>query len=912
VFTGSLGSALSPWELRSMSRYSPAATGSLTRFAELPILEEVLDNGLRVLVWERHESPIVLSDLYFSVGSVNDPAGQSGMAHFVEHMLFKGTRRFPKGGIDRLTFLAGGQANAETDEDTTHYWFALPADAWELPLALESDRMRHARFAAEEVEVERRVIAEEARRELDQPWVRLERAHLAACYPAHPYRNPVLGWAEHLEGIGSEDLRRFYRTHYRAGGATLVVVGAVSAQRLLDRVRRHFGGIPAGRTPPALPPVERLDPTLPQRIELREAEFVTRGLLGWRTCPRSAADTAALDVLAELLGSGRHSRLWRRLVDGARCATSADATHEPSLRDGLLYVAIEGEGRAEPERIEAAVGAEIEELSRRGPSASELDRVRRRLHSAWLWELDDLGAVASGLGHAALTGDWRVWPSEYRAALAIRPDDIRRVVRRYLDPSRVIAAWSVPHPDRVSLSTALEVAPEQETRLADGRMLTLSRGTDRVLAGLLNSAQRPHESQAPIRQVMPNGMRLIGEPRPDSGVLALEFHCDGGILREEQPGTAFLTARMREEGTRGRSGSSIARLVEQAGGTLEVMPAGISLRIGAESLALAVELLADLVRRPSFPARSFAWTRRRLQAELKADREDPAYRAGLEFLRLLYGRHPYGRDPRGTIHGLSRLDLEDVRRHQARWFTPDRSFLVVAGDFSWPRLIAAWKAGFGDWPASRLPIEPPRRPRTGRAPRRVRVTSNGTQVHIVMGHLGIERTHPDFPALAVLDHILGCGPGLSDRLSRTLREELGLVYSVTGGITETADVVPGMFRITLAAHHRDAARAVAAAERELRAVQRGEFSDREVEDARRYLGGAWVFEYQSVSQRAERWLELERWGLPLDEPATWPERIGRVTADEVRRAAQTHLHPDQMVRVEYGPGAGADSEGALV
>src|SRR4051812_9247274 len=156
---------------------------------DLPVFERTLANGLKVLVLPRPAAPVVVCDLYYPAGSADEPPGRSGLAHFVEHMLFKGTERFPKGQIDRLAFVAAGQSNAETGEDSTHYWFAFPADRWELALAVESDRMRGATFDPREVEAERHVIAEERARDQESPFGRLDLSHLAASYVRHPYRN---------------------------------------------------------------------------------------------------------------------------------------------------------------------------------------------------------------------------------------------------------------------------------------------------------------------------------------------------------------------------------------------------------------------------------------------------------------------------------------------------------------------------------------------------------------------------------------------------------------------------------------------------------------------------------------------------------------------------------------------------
>jgi zinc protease len=186
-------------------------------------------------------------------------------------------------------------------------------------------------------------------------------------------------------------------------------------------------------------------------------------------------------------------------------------------------------------------------------------------------------------------------------------------------------------------------------------------------------------------------------------------------------------------------------------------------------------------------------------------------------------------------------------------------------------------------------------------PRARRVEHPGEQVHIVLGHLGIPRHHPDFEALVVLDHIFGTGPGFSDRLGRVVRDELGLVYSIGGGITDTADLLPGLFRVYAGTMPEEADRVVAAITEQVRAMHDGAFSDDEVDRARRYLAGAYVFDFQTVEQRAERLLELERLALSLDEPRRWPDRISQITPRQVRQAARAHLHPGSLFRVEYGP-----------
>src|SRR5208283_4583956 len=182
-----------------------------------------------------------------------------------------------------------------------------------------------------------------------------------------------------------------------------------------------------------------------------------------------------------------------------------------------------------------------------------------------------------------------------------------------------------------------------------------------------------------------------------------------------------------------------------------------------------------------------------------------------------------------------------------------------------------------------------------------RVERPGEQVHLMLGHLGIPRHHADFEALVVLDHIFGTGPGFSDRLGRIVRDELGLVYSIGGGLTDSADLVPGLFRVYAGTKPEETERVVAAITDQVRAMHDGAFGDEEIDRARRYLAGAYVFDFQTVEQRADRLFELERLGLSLDEPRHWSERIARITPTQVRQAARTHLRPGSLFRVEYGP-----------
>jgi zinc protease len=900
------------------------ARPSAPRVGDLPVFERLLDNGLRALVLPRRQVPIVVCDLFYPVGSVDEPPGKTGLAHFLEHMLFKGTDRFPKGQIDQLAFMAGGHANAETGEDCTHFWFMFPADHWELALQIEADRMTLTRLDADEVEAERKVIGEERAREIESPQARLDQMHELTSYLKHPYRNPVLGWPEDVARISLDDLMSFYESHYRPDGAVLVVAGDVEPAAALEKIEAHFGSLRRGAGP-RVPRSCDEPPQIGRRaFTLAEAEALPRGLLGWHTVGRGHRDTAALDVLADLVGAGRRSRLWQALVERDKLATWVEAAHAPARRAGQFFIQVESVPGADPAALERQIAGILGELAQHGPTVQELTRARNRLEAGWRWEQEDVAGLAVGIGHAALWGDWRDWQAEHAAALAVDAAAIRRVAERYLVETNLTAGWSLPRQRRGRAAAEAQVSRTGSMSSASGsgemEPEVLVRGSERStrpmapapapapanLAPCLPAIDVPRDltrlvDYQPRRFRLENGLRIIHERRPETGVVALELHVDAGFIREDRPGVSYLTGRLLEEGTRNRSALEMAAAIEDVGGTMEASSACTSLRIRAEDLALALELLADLVRQPVFLPGAVEWAKQRILAELQNDLEDPACHADLIFRGLVYGAHPLGRDPRGNPRDVRLLTRDDVVAHHHRHFAPDRAFLVAAGDLETRTLRRLVQAHFGSWaPRGEAPVPLPALLEPGKVRVR-RVERPGEQVHLMLGHLGIPRHHPDFEALVVLDHIFGTGPGFSDRLGRIVRDELGLVYSIGGGMTDSADLLPGMFRVYAGTKPEEADRVVAAITGQVRAMHDGAFSDDEVDRARSYLAGAYVFDFQTVEQRAERLLELERLGLSLDEPKHWPERIARITARQVRQAARTHLRPDSLFRVEYGP-----------
>jgi zinc protease len=415
----------------------------------LDVSEATLDNGLRVLVLEDHRSPIVSIQMWYRVGSRNERPGATGLAHFLEHMMFKGTAVHGKGEFATRVEQNGGQDNAFTTQDVTSYFVDIAADKLDMVLTLEADRMRHLLLDAKEIDSERQVVMEERRtRTEDDPDGLLNEALNSLAFKAHPYRWPVIGWTEDIKRINPAELRAFYDTYYQPNNAVLVVVGDVKASDVLVRVRRSFGSIRRG---PETPPVTAVEP--PQ-IDERRVLVKKVGAqvplvdLAWHVPNHRSPDAPALELLSTILSEGRASRLYRTLVYERRLALSAGGDYSYFAHDRSLFSfyasALPG---TTADVLEAALLAEIERLKTEPVPDEELERAKNQIEAGFVWRQDSVHSRASSLARFELAGSWRQHEEFVRRIRAITAADLQRVARTYFPTDRKNVAILLPAED---------------------------------------------------------------------------------------------------------------------------------------------------------------------------------------------------------------------------------------------------------------------------------------------------------------------------------------------------------------------------------------------------------------------------------------------------------------------------------
>jgi zinc protease len=419
---------------------------------EAAIIENfVLDNGLEVVVIPDHRAPIVSHMVWYKVGSADEPPGKSGIAHFLEHLMFKGTAKHPAGELDRVIAEIGGSGNAFTSSDVTAYFQVVPPDALATMMDFESDRMRGLILTEDVIGAERDVVLEERRMRTDgSPQALLQEEVNATLFQNHPYRIPTIGWLHEIEQLNRADATEFYERYYAPNNAVLVVAGDVDPETVRVLAEATYGKVPRG---PTLPP--RIRPTEPEQNTQRTVtlsdprvgipSFGKSWIVpNYRTAEPGEAE--ALDLLSEILGGGTRSRLYQEVIVKSGIGASAGATYDGGAYDPSAF-ALYGAPQAGHTLadVETAIDAQLTLLIKDGVTQRELDSAKARYVRSLIFARDAQFNMANIYGSELALGgtvaDITEWPDRIRAVTA---EQIQAVAAKYLDPSIAVTSYLLP------------------------------------------------------------------------------------------------------------------------------------------------------------------------------------------------------------------------------------------------------------------------------------------------------------------------------------------------------------------------------------------------------------------------------------------------------------------------------------
>ncbi len=833
-----------------------------------------LDNGLQA-VWEVDaRQPLVAIEARIEGGLRGEGRYLgTGITHFIEHMLFKGTPTREPGSIDQEVRRYGGSINAFTSFDSTGVSLFVESRHTRDALAMLSDILQHAVFPPEEFEKERAVVISEIQMNADDPDRHLNQMLWSRHYLEHPYKHPILGYQPRLEALTVQDMADFYRAQYQPQRITLSVVGDIDPAAMPGMIRELFGEWVRGPEDPLQEMVAPEPPTVTAKdtVETRQVQ-TAYGMLGFPSVTLYDPDLYALDVLASILGKGRSSRMYETLVRQRQLVQTIECwdytPHDPGIF-GVSFRADDGQADA----ARAAIVELIAQVQQRGVTEAELAKAKKQVTAEYVFSLQTIESKAGDLANSLMSTGDPLFSRRYVEGVGrVTAAEVQAVAQRYLDPRQMTTAM---------------IRPAQATLASD----------------------TPRAEPASIvitKTTLANGGTLLVGVDQGLPIATAVVAFKGGVRVEsaDRQGLSNLVAHMLVRGTKKRSGLEIAQAVESLGGSIQPFSGrdgfGLVLQVLAEDADTGVALLHELVTESAFTDEEVGRQRALIVQQIQADEDESFQVSGKLLRRTLFDGHPYGFDPLGTPETVGRFTRKDCLDFAKQWIAPANMVVAVFGDIDPASAGGSAAKTFGNIP-SRPSAWPDRLPAT--QPAGIRLASKTVereQAVIMLGFLGSTYTAPDRYDLDVLTAVLS---GMAGRLFQAVREEHGLSYTL--GAVNVAGWDPGYVMVYAATRPGERDRVIGLLESSLNDAVATGFTAEEVEQAKRHLIGEHRLDIQRLVGLVRRSAVDELFGLGFEAWRQYEDRINAVTVDAVHNAAKHYLRLDQRAQVTVGPNESA-------
>ncbi len=879
--------------------------------APIKYTTRTLANGLRVYAIQDKATANVSVQVWYDVGSKDDPKGKSGFAHMFEHLMFKATRNLVSEQFDRLTEDVGGYNNASTNDDYTNYYELVPANHLERLLFAEADRMATLVVDPKTFASERDVVKEELRsRVLAQPYGKLFALYFPmTAYSVHPYARPGIGSLEDLDAATIDDIRAFHATYYRPDNAVLVVAGNFDPAQLDRWVDKYFAPI-------ARPdrPVPRVTVAEPPRTKATAATVYEPNtplpavLLSWHIPPERDADMAALQVLDAVLATGESSRLYQSLVYREGLAQSAQTFLDTKQGTGSLMAMAIIAGGKDVAAGEAALRREIARLRDAPVTAAELAEAKNELLTQALRSRETAEGQATLIANAVIVnGDPEEANREAAAIQAVTAADVQRVARKYLGDNQSAAVRYLPATagakgDTIALSPTVAVAELTPPR---GIKVFAPAGPgERILApapGPLVTADLPR----PVETKLANGLRVITVPKPGQPIVSALLVADGGSAFDtpDKAGTASLTADLMTKGTDRYTATQLAAETEALGTELGAAAnrdgVTVGLTVKSDQLAPALDILAEVATRPKFAAEELERARGQAIDNARLEAANPASLSQLVAARAVFADAAYGAPLTGTPGSLAAIGKDDPRKTWAATWQPARTSLVLVGDVTAAQAQALAEKTFGTWRggAAATLTARPGVPAAAVSPRVIVVDQpDAGQASVVIARPALTRRDPVFYRVQVVNALLGTG--FTSRLNQEIRIKRGLAYGAGSSVQGRRD--GGILTASTETKNPSAAEVVALVSTEMKRLAAEPITTTELDTRKAVLTGSFGRTTETTSGIAQTLGSYATQGVPLETLGTYGTSIAAVTAVEAKTTAARYFDPSVASIVVVG------------
>ncbi len=832
-----------------------------------------LDNGQTVIVQEVHNNPIVTIDTWIKTGSIDEDDSNNGVAHFLEHLFFKGTTNHEPGEFDKILETKGAITNAATSKDFTHYYVTIPSKDFDLAMELHGDMMMHPLIPRNELEKERKVVLEEINKDLNDPSRIMQENLNSMMYSNHPYKRKVIGKSEVIETITRDQILNFYDSHYSPSNMVTVIIGDVDTNHALAKVKEVFNA-PYKKLTPKVYPKETLLTKQQKKVDYIKTESGYM-VIGFRGTPIDEKDSYALDVLATILGDGRSSILYQVLKDQKRLAFSVDAGNATYRDDGIFYIS----ANFEPERckqVQDTIFEEINKIQNKGISEEQLNLAKNIIERDTYYSRESITNIATEIGYTtALTNDLKFYDAYIDNIKKVSKNDVKRVANKYLGINKSAVSIILPE-------TAKDIPVANKT-LNSGTATLISKNTETE------------------KYKLSNGSTLLYTPNTSNDIIAISIYAKGGQLLDKTPGTANLTASAILKGTKNYTPLELSQTMEDNG--IKIMPGlsadafSISVLTTKDEYDKTLELLNEIVNNATFDDFELDKIKSDKLNAIKSAKDIPLQQALEEYRDLLYKDTPYSISSKVLEKNIPNITRAEIVEYYNNIFNPDNLVISINGNIDKDKSIQELNKIFTnkgnsndfDYTTHNNQITKITSPRSN-----IKKMPTTETAWIMLGWQtdGV-LNEKDYATLQIIDAILGTG--MSSRLFKDLREQEGLAYQL--GTSFSPNVLRGSFMLYIGTNPATLEKAKDGLFKEITRLKTEYVGDKELKDAKEKLLGNYVIGLETNLDKASNsgWYEASTRGYEFKDK--YESLINGVTDSDIIEVANKYFTDNYIMSI---------------
>lgn len=867
------------------------------------VLKKKLKNGLTILVRPTHQIPKVSTQLWYNVGSKDEQSGQKGIAHFIEHMIFKGTKELSESDINLITHKLSGYCNAFTSYDYTGYLFDFPTSNWRQALPIMADCMSNCAFDQQMLNSELKAVIQELKMYKDSYESSLVEDMISNIFTGHPYGHPIIGYKHDLWSLNRDGLVDFYKKHYVPNNATLVVVGDVDPEEVFKLAQEYFESIPSNEqyVKENYPVVKDL---ISKSITLHRDVKQSTVMIAYLIPGVKSKLDYAVDVTSWILGSGRSSRLYKKLVDELELVIDLSSFAYDLFDEGLFFITFVPKDIDKADYIISLIQNELDVLAKEGPTQAELQRASRKVETDYLSLLENNQKQAYIIGKSYLANGDENYIFNYlegnNPGLA---KDVQNLIKDCFRSSLMCVGKILPLESKdKDLWLNFQKASDQE----DAKILSAKVRDLPVQEGVKVHnihVNKTDKFDFPKYETftLNNGLEVLffdNKNLPKINLI-IELKARHYYDPEDKIGLGNFVSDMMLEDTSKYSAIELAQEIESYGMSLDTTPGYVSMLMLSKDFKKGLSLLTNILTDAIFKLDSVERVREQIISDIKDYWDDPSQFVGQIVRENVYTGHPYSKNILGSIETVNKISRDDLFDYYKKVITPSKARIAIVGDLTGYNLKEILESTLGKWhgpEALEISFNELSRVKS----KEINYPINRDQVVLCFAGLSVKRTDPDYDKLLLFDQVF-CGGSLGSMSSRLfqLRERSGLFYTIGGSIIARADEQPGMSLIKTIVSIDRLKEAEEVIVNEIDHASKN-LTMEELLQSKNAIINSLVDNFASNKQIANTFLFLRRYNFTQSFFDDRAANLTKITINQVQEAASKILKSKDMIKIRIG------------